>query len=246
MANLKINLEEIKGKLYEKLKPSGWGDPLKTFIMSADMDKILQALMKDAQDGKRFTPVLKQVFRAFEECPYNQLKVVMIGKDPYPYAPKEEGQLPIADGIAFSCSNSNKIETALKFIYMEVNDTVYPGQEYIWEPDLKHWSNQGMLIINSSFTTNLSEVGKHEEIWKPFMAFLLDTLSFHNHGLIYVFMGRKAQEWDDSVPDNANWKLFCSHPATAAYEKKEHWDSGNIFTKVSHLVFDNYKYKIKW
>lgn len=242
----KINLEEIKSKLYEKLKASGWGDPLKTFIMSSDMDNILNALLKDSEEGKRFTPVLKQVFRAFEECPYNELKVVMIGQDPYVYPPKEDGQLPVADGIAFSCSNSGKIEAPLKFIYTEVNDTVYPGEEYMWNPDLKHWSNQGILLINSALTTNLNKTGTHYDMWKPFMAFLLDMLSFHNHGLVYIFMGRKAQEWADSVPDNANWKLFCTHPASAVYDENEHWDSGNIFTKVSHLVFDNYKYRIKW
>mgnify|MGYP003648314847 CR=1 FL=1 len=76
-----INLEDIKIKLYEKLKPSGWGDKLKTFILSEDFDKILMALLKDAQEGKRFTPQIKQLFRAFEECPYNELKVVMIGQD---------------------------------------------------------------------------------------------------------------------------------------------------------------------
>lgn len=76
-----VNLDEIKAKLYEKLKPSGWGDKLKTFIMSDDFDKILRKLLAEVKDGQRFTPVLKQVFRAFEECPYKDLKVVMIGQD---------------------------------------------------------------------------------------------------------------------------------------------------------------------
>jgi uracil DNA glycosylase len=76
-----VNLEEVKTKLYEKLKPSGWGDKLKTFILSDDFDKILQYLLNESKSGKHFTPVLKQVFRAFEECPYNELKVVMIGQD---------------------------------------------------------------------------------------------------------------------------------------------------------------------
>lgn len=76
-----INLDDIKAKLYEKLKPSGWGDKLKTFIMSDDFDKILRKLSSEVKDGQRFTPVLKQVFRAFEECPYKDLKVVMIGQD---------------------------------------------------------------------------------------------------------------------------------------------------------------------
>jgi uracil-DNA glycosylase len=76
-----IDLDEIKLKLYEKLKPSGWGDKLKTFIMSEDFDKILKQLLKEAKANNRFTPPLKQVFRAFEECPYKDLKVIMLGQD---------------------------------------------------------------------------------------------------------------------------------------------------------------------
>lgn len=76
-----INIEEVKKKLYENLKPSGWGDKLKSFILSNDFDKIINTLLAEAKQGKRFTPVLKQVFRAFEECPLNELKVVIIGQD---------------------------------------------------------------------------------------------------------------------------------------------------------------------
>lgn len=76
-----VDLDQVKLKIYEKLKPSGWGDKLKTFIMSDDFSTILKYLLKDAREGKRFTPQLKQVFRAFEECPYDKLKVVMMGQD---------------------------------------------------------------------------------------------------------------------------------------------------------------------
>jgi len=73
-----INLEEIKLKLVDRLQPSGWANKLRGFIQSSDFDKILETLYKLREDGKRFTPPLKQVFRAFEECPVNKLKVIMI------------------------------------------------------------------------------------------------------------------------------------------------------------------------
>ena len=76
-----INLEEIKLKLVERLRPSGWAHMLRGFIQSSDFDKILDTLHKLREDGKRFTPPLKQVFRAFEECPMDKLKVIMIGQD---------------------------------------------------------------------------------------------------------------------------------------------------------------------
>lgn len=76
-----VNLEEVRGKLYEKLKESGWGDKLKTLFLSSDFKNILDTLLKERDEGKRFTPPLKQVFRAFECCPLKDLKVVMIGQD---------------------------------------------------------------------------------------------------------------------------------------------------------------------
>jgi len=82
MSNLEsVNLQEVQMKLYERLKPSGWGDKLKGFLLSDDFGKILEVLLAEARDNRRFTPVIKQLFRAFEECPYSDLKVVMIGQD---------------------------------------------------------------------------------------------------------------------------------------------------------------------
>jgi uracil-DNA glycosylase len=96
----KLDIEEIKQKMFDKLQPSGWGKVLKPFIFSSDFDKIISQLAVLAKDGKRFTPPLKSIFRAFEECPIDQLKVVIVGQDPYP-------QFGVADGISFSCSNTN-------------------------------------------------------------------------------------------------------------------------------------------
>lgn len=75
------NLEEIKEKLIEKLRPTGWAHKLKGFIQSSDFDKIIKKLYDLRQEGLRFTPPLKHVFTAFEECPLDQLKVVIVGQD---------------------------------------------------------------------------------------------------------------------------------------------------------------------
>jgi uracil DNA glycosylase len=78
---LVVDIEATKNKLYNGLRKSGWGDKLKSFILSEDFSKILLYLVNDVNSGNRFTPVLKQVFRAFDECPYKDLKVVMLGQD---------------------------------------------------------------------------------------------------------------------------------------------------------------------
>lgn len=232
-----VNLEEVKVKLYEKLKPSGWGDKLKTFIMSDDFDKILNFLLKEAQEGRRFTPVLKQMFRAFTECPYKDLKVVLIGQDPYPYK-------DIADGLAFSCSNDGKVQASLRYMFKELEDTMYPNG-YTWDPDLARWSKQGILLLNSSLTTTINKVGQHYATWVPFMNFLIDVLNANNPGLVYVFLGKRAAEFSDMILDT-NHKIFCTHPAFAAHQKADRWDSNGMFRKVSDLVKSHYNYDIVW
>ena len=118
-----VDLAEIKCKLIEKLTPSGWSVKLRSFINSSDFDKILDSLLQERDAGKRFTPPLKQVFRAFEECPVDKLRVVMIGQDPYPH-------FGVADGLAFSCSNTGKPQPSLKNIF-EAIDTTEIGRAHV-------------------------------------------------------------------------------------------------------------------
>jgi len=232
-----VDLRDTQIKLYERLKPSGWGDVLKTFLLSTDFESILETLLKQAKEGKRFTPQLKLVFKAFEACPLKDLKVVIIGQDPYP-------QPYTASGIAFSCDVTGKPEKSLKYIFKAIEDTVYTDG-YLWDPDLTRWSNQGILLINTALTTEMNKTGTHYELWKPFLTFLLDYLTIQNPGLVYAFLGKKAQDWAESIPDN-NYKLMASHPASAAYKELAVWDCNDIFNKISTLVEKQFNEKIIW
>jgi uracil DNA glycosylase len=78
---MSTKLSDVKDKIFAKLKKSGWDIPLKDFIYSEDFNKIIEYLYKDSINGKKFTPQLKDIFKAFEECPYKDLKVVFLGQD---------------------------------------------------------------------------------------------------------------------------------------------------------------------
>jgi uracil-DNA glycosylase len=236
--NQKIDLEEIKQKLFTILEPSGWGQVLKPFIFSGDFDNILTQLVKLSNEGKRFTPTLKQLFKAFIECPYNELKVVVLGQDPYK-------ELEVADGLAFSCGNTKKAQPSLNFILEEINRTVYNGHPGSLDPDLTRWANQGILLLNTALTTEVGKVGQHYEIWKPFLAYLLDHLNCKQTGLVYIYMGKQAQEWSDSTSEN-NFKFMISHPASAAYKKLSRWDSDNVFVKTREIIDKQFNYSIHW
>jgi uracil DNA glycosylase len=76
-----INLVNVQNKLHEQLKESGWSDKLRMFVLSDDFYKILHKLAQDSAAGNKFTPTIKNLFRAFVECPFDKLKVVFVGQD---------------------------------------------------------------------------------------------------------------------------------------------------------------------
>ena len=230
-----LDIDEYKQKIFNKLEPSGWGRIFKSFIFSSEFEKILRDLHGLSESGKRFTPPLKDVFRAFEECPYDELKVVMVGQDPYP-------TLGVADGIAFSCGRSQKEQPSLRFILDEV-EKLYPNG-YERPLDLSKWSRQGILMLNTALTTEVGKIGKHYEIWAPFVAYIFDYLKNFCPGLVYIYMGKKSQEWSDICGENCI-KFMVSHPASAAYNGSK-WDSKDVFSNVQETVKHLYNYTIHW
>jgi len=230
-----IDLKDIQQKLYDKLKPSGWADRLKGFLLSEDFHSILVELLSQTKSKKRFTPVLKQLFRAIEECPFDELKVVIITQDPHPKA-------GAADGISFSCSNTGTIQASLRYIFEELERTV--DENYVQNPDLKRWSNQGVLMLNTALTTQVGKTGMHVDLWKPFMVYLFDVIKASHTGIIFVCMGQQARPWKDHI-GGSNFKFFTTHPASAAY-KEASWDSGDLFNSINKVLKEHHNTEIIW
>jgi uracil-DNA glycosylase len=234
-----INLEEIKLKLIDRLQASGWASKLRGFIQSSDFDKILETLYKLREDGKRFTPPLKQVFRAFEECPINKLHVIIVGQDPYPH-------FGVADGLAFSCANTGKPQPSLQKIFEAVEHTVYQDYPTHQDPDLTRWANQGVLLLNSALTCEIDKVGSHYNVWKEFIAYVMDILNFTDSGLIFVLMGKQAQELEGLIGEHHHI-IKTTHPAYASYTKQA-WDCENMFEEINKIITgqNGPEFKINW
>lgn len=230
-----INLKHVQQKLYEKLDTAGWGRVLRSFVMSNEFYNILDRLALESEMGQNFTPIIKHIFKCFEECPYDKLSVIIVGQDPYP---KQD----VADGIAFSCSNSPE-QTMLGYIWTGLEAE---GISTDRDKDLARWSNQGVLMLNSALTTQIGKVGTHVELWKPFMIYLLDMLKSLNTGLVYIFMGKTAEALADYVDQDMNYPLITSHPASANYSKDKQWDSKGVFTETNRILKELNNGGIKW
>lgn len=227
-----VNLTEIKDKLIDKLKPVGWAHKLKGFVQSSDFDTILSTLYELRENGKRFTPPLKQVFNAFEQCPEKDLKVIIIGQDPYP-------QIGVADGMAFSCGNTMKPQPSLRNIFDALGT---PDAN----PNLARWANQGVLLLNTALTCEIDKIGSHVDIWQDFVMYVLDMVNLTSSGLIFVLLGTKAQELESCIGPN-HYILKASHPASAIYNKST-WDCKDIFNKINEILEKNNgpEFKITW
>jgi uracil-DNA glycosylase len=224
--------EKIKA-LKSKLKDTGWEKIIYPYLESENFYQTINKLIGFVQDGKRFTPKMKNWFRSFETCHYNNLKVVFIGQDPYP-------QVDVADGISFSCSNTMKEQPSLRHIFNSL-EKQYPGYER--NPDLKRWSEQGVLMLNTALTVEINKIGSHYSLWKTFTNGLLNSLNNHESDLIFVLLGKKAQEWKPLV--NKHTIIEVEHPAAAAY-KGGVWNDQDLFIRINELLKQRNKSLINW
>ena len=224
-----IDINLLRDNLNNKLKDSGWDRMLSPYVNGLSFDYIMNKLRDSVEQGLRFTPKFKDVFNGFYECPYDDLKVVIVGQDPYP-------QLGVADGIAFSCSIKGKAEKSLQYILKALEDEN-------GSVDLRRWSNQGVLLINTAFTCEVNKIGSHYGIWKSFTEHVFENINRHNPDTIFILMGKKAEAWQTLLP---NCKIIkCSHPASAAYRGGE-WDCNDVFNKTNTMLIKQDKTCINW
>ena len=160
-------------------------------------------------DSSTLCPSIKNVFKAFKLCSYNECKVIFIGQDPFP-------QKGVAQGILFGNSSNtpeDKLSPSLKVVKESVINFDIPHNLITFDPTLESWAKQGILMLNSALTTEVGKVGIHTLKWRPFIGSFLKNMSEKNPGIIYVFFGSQAKSLNTYINNNNNYKLFIEHPA---------------------------------
>jgi uracil-DNA glycosylase len=233
MNKIEINIVEIRKTLKKKISASGWGKILDPIIDSLEFEIAVYKLKKYVEADQRFTPKLKDIFNAFVHCPYEELKVIILGQDPYP-------QLFVADGISFSCSNTMKEQPSLKYIF---NELEIKYENYERNPDLKRWSEQGVLMLNTALTVEINKIGSHYNLWKPITQMILSAINKDKSNIAVGLLGKKAQEWQ--LYTNNQYILKATHPASAAY-KNGKWNSCDIFELINNHLIKNEIEQIIW
>lgn len=189
---------------------------------------------------KRICPDKEDVFKAFNLCPFEDLKMVFIGMDPYP-------QKGVATGILFgnrSEVQEDNLSPSLKIVKEACINYEVPRNSIIFDQTLESWARQGILMINSALTVEMNRIGSHTMLWRPLISKLLTKLSEVNNGIIYVLFGTQAQTFAPYINNQLNTVIKVSHPAYHARTGTKM--DPKLFTDLNKLLKSKYGTGIDW
>jgi uracil-DNA glycosylase len=232
-----MNWEKFKDQFHES-----WHVKMKPFIESEECDGIYEFLKKESKRGKKIAPLSSNVFRAFKETPFNELKLVMMGM--CPYHTMKNGEY-VADGLLMGCSVTNYPQPSLEQFYGGIEEELFNGLnlKFYKKPDVSYLAHQGILMVNAALTTEINKAGSHIALWEPFTKYLLEHV-LETTGVPILFLGKDAAKYERYVAP-FTWTFTLSHPASAAY-KGSQWDTEGVFGKINKLLKDNNNHQITW
>lgn len=204
-----------------------------------ELNDIMSKLLTEYK-RKLICPDQANVFKAFELCPFEDLKIVMVGQDPYP-------QKGIATGILFGNSedtNEDNLSPSLNIIKEAVINFEVPHNCIIFDHTLEGWARQGVLMINSALTVEMNKIGSHVMLWRPFISKLLKNLSNYNTNIIYVLFGKQAQTFKPYISKESNCIFEVEHPAYFARNNTKM--SHRLFIDINNKVMEYYGTSIEW
>lgn len=174
-------------------------------------------------------PPQRDIFQAFDLCPFDKVKVVILGQDPY----HGQGQ---ANGLAFAVSSGIPIPPSLKNIFKEIEqDTGVRPQA---DGDLSRWARQGVLLLNATLTVQAGNAGSHQKKgWEQFTDKAIQELSLQKEGLVFILWGNYAQAKGNVIDRTRHLVLEAPHPSPlSAYQGFvgcKHFSHTNKYLKKS-------------
>ncbi|MDR3712523.1 MAG: uracil-DNA glycosylase [Puia sp.] len=187
-----------------KIEPS-WKETLKQEFTKPYFLQIVAFLKAEKMSGKTIYPPGNLIFNAFNTTPFDQVKVVLLGQDPY-HGP---GQ---AHGLSFSVSNGVPPPPSLINIFKELHqDTGVPIPQH---GNLTHWAQQGVLLLNASLTVRANEPMSHSKIgWADFTNAVIEKVSARKEHIVFLLWGKFAQEKQSLIDETKHLVLKAAHPS---------------------------------
>ena len=204
--------------------------------MQKDYYQELQAFVQKRRAEVRVFPEEKNVFNALELTPFESVKVVILGQDPY----HGFGQ---AHGLSFSVQKGIPLPPSLKNIYKELQEDIGGGLPT--EGDLSHWAKQGVLLLNTVLTVEEGNANSHKGMgWERLTNRLIESLNELNHPVIFILWGKPAQDKEKLITNPNHVILKAPHPSPlSAYRG---FFGSKPFSRVNDILIQQGQTPIRW
>lgn len=185
--------------------PAAWREVLTAPALAAQLQAIDTRLAARAADGVAIYPPRELVFHALQHVAPQDVRVVILGQDPYHGAGE-------AMGLSFSVPAGVKIPPSLRNMYKELASDL--GVAPAASGDLTHWAQQGVLLLNTSLTVEADNAGSHGKIgWQQVTDALIDAVNAHNPGCVFLLWGNWAQGKAERIDTGRHAVLKAAHPS---------------------------------
>ena len=185
---------------------------------------------------KQIFPPGRQIFAAFNATPFNEVKVVILGQDPY----HDVGQ---ANGLCFSVNDGIQFPPSLRNIFQEIHNDV--GSPIPQSGDLTRWAKQGVLLLNATLTVEAHKAASHQrQGWEQFTDEVISHLSLHRDNLVFILWGSYAKSKRSLINPNKHLILTSVHPSPlSAYRG---FFGNKHFSKANNYLVEHGKTPIVW
>ena len=193
-----------------------------------------EKVKEEYQTTKCFPPK-NQIFRAIELTPFDEVKVVIIGQDPY----HNDNQ---ANGLCFSVSDKVKAPPSLKNIFKELEDDLGIKKT---SNELEMWAKQGVLLLNATLTVRAHEANSHKDLgWEQFTDFIIKEISDKKENVVFVLWGAFSQKKAGLMDASKHFVIQSAHPSPFSVHKG--FFGSRPFSKINQFLEEKGKEPINW
>lgn len=198
--------------------------------------KNLVSFVKDEYTSQKVYPTGAQIFNAFAKCPFDKVKVVILGQDPY-HGPNQ------ANGLAFSVSDQVRIPPSLLNIFKEIKNDL--GKDMPATGNLERWAEQGVLLLNATLTVRAANAGSHQKKgWEEFTDAVVQKVNDLKEHVVFMLWGAYAQKKGAFIDESKHLVLRAAHPSPFAADRG--FFGSHHFSKANKYLQEHGKEPIDW
>ena len=217
--------------------PESWRSFLEEELRKPYFRELEHLVEKEYKEHICFPPK-DLIFAAFERCSFDNLKVIIIGQDPY-------HGIGEANGLCFSVNDSVAIPPSLRNIYREISadlDTVMQPNS----GNLEHWAEQGVLLLNATLTVRKDQANSHKHLsWQRFTDAVIAKIATEREHLVFLLWGGFAQKKGAKIDPNRHFVLTSGHPSPLSANQGK-WFGNKHFSSTNNYLKSIHKDQIRW